>query len=208
MNVYDISWPITPDMTAYKDKKTVTFESVKEFDRDGVRESIIRMSAHSGTHIDAPAHFLKQGHTISQIPCIDTSGLCKVFDLTQVSDAISQEHLKSLDIQEGDIVLFKTKNSYLLATASFRHDFVYVDASAARFLADKKIKAVGIDYLGIERNQPNHETHITLMENNVMIIEGLRLDHVAAGTFFLWCVPLAVVGLEAAPARALLIEDK
>jgi arylformamidase len=74
-------------------------------------------------------------------------------------------------------------------------------------LAEKKIKAVGIDYLGIERNQPNHETHTVLMSNEITIIEGLRLDHVPEGQFFLWCVPLAVIGLEAAPARALLIQE-
>lgn len=207
MNVYDISWPISPAMTAYKDRKTVSFEQIKEFEQDGVRESIIRLSSHTGTHIDAPAHFLKDGSPVDQIPCIDASGLCKVFDLSSVSSAISRTDLESLDINEEDIVLFKTKNSLLSPTDPFMPDFVYVDESAARYLAEKKIKAVGIDYLGIERNQPNHETHTVLMEQGITIIEGLRLDQIPMGTFFLWCVPLAIIGLEAAPARALLIQE-
>jgi arylformamidase len=207
MNLYDISWPITPDMTAYKDKKTVSFERVKEFDEHGVRESIITLGSHTGTHIDAPAHFLRDGQTIDQTMITDISGLCSVFDLSAVEHAISRVDLEMLNIKEGDIVLFKTRNSLLSPTAPFVPDFIYVDASAAAYLAEKKIKAVGIDYLGIERNQSNHETHTVLMSNEITIIEGLRLDHVPEGQFFLWCVPLAVIGLEAAPARALLIQE-
>ena len=80
-------------------------------------------------------------------------------------------------------------------------------ASGAEHLADLGVKAVGIDYLGIERNQPDHATHTTLLENEVAIIEGLRLEHVEPGVYFLCCFPLAVQGLESAPARAVLMQD-
>ena len=207
MNLYDISWPITPEMTGYKDKKSVSFEQVKNFEQDNVRESIIHLSSHAGTHIDAPAHFIKNGKTIEQISITDFSGPCKVFDLTHLPESISRENLLDLDIQKSDIILFKTKNSTLAPTDKFNPNFIYLDHSGAQYLADKNIQTIGIDYLGIERNQPNHETHTILMHNNITIIEGLRLDHVPAGLFFLWCMPLAIIGLEAAPARAILIQE-
>lgn len=207
MNLYDISWPISPDMTAYKDKKTVVFEVVKEFERDGVRESVIRLSSHTGTHIDAPIHFLKDGHAINQMMITNFSGTCTVVDLCHVSESISRADLEPLGIKENDIILFKTKNSMLGSTEKFAPNFIYLNTSGAQYLVEQKIKAVGIDYLGIERSQPNHETHTLLMNNYVTIIEGLRLGHVPSGQFFLWCVPLAVIGLEAAPARALLIQE-
>lgn len=207
MNLYDISWPITPEMTAYKDKKTVSFEIVKNFEEDGVRESIITLSSHTGTHIDAPAHFLSDGQFVDNNLITNFSGSCTVFDLSHITESISRTDLENLVINEGDIILFKTKNSLLSPTEKFVPDFIYLNESGATYLAEKKIKTVGIDYLGIERNQPNHETHMVLMSNNITIIEGLRLDHVPPGQFFLWCVPLAIIGLEAAPARALLIQE-
>ena len=207
MTIYDISWPISPYMTAYKDKKTVTFNWTKEFEQDHVRESIITLSSHSGTHIDAPAHFLREGAPINHVSITTFSGPCTIFDMTHVHEAISHNDLASLPINKETIILFKTKNSSLEPTAPFNPQFVYLDASGAAYLAEKQIQAVGIDYLGIERNQPNHETHTTLMNNNIAIIEGLRLDHVTPGSYFLWCTPLAIVGLEAAPARAVLIQE-
>ena len=84
---------------------------------------------------------------------------------------------------------------------------MYVNASAARYLVEQSIRAVGIDYLGIERNQPDHETHKAFMQRNIPIVEGLRLEQVPSGTYFLWCLPLKMPGLDGAPARALLIEQ-
>ncbi|HEV2600935.1 MAG TPA: cyclase family protein [Candidatus Babeliales bacterium] len=207
MKLYDISWPITPDVTEYKDKKTVALEQVKTFERDNVRESIIHLGSHTGTHIDAPSHFLKDGATIDQMPFTATIGFCRVLDLQTVLDVITRADLERFEIQADDIVLCKTANSMHDCTQPFASQFIYLDGSAAEYLVSKKVKAVGIDYLGIERNQPNHETHMVLMQHDIAVIEGLRLGHVPAGSFFLWCVPLAVVGLEAAPARAILIEE-
>jgi arylformamidase len=109
-------------------------------------------------------------------------------------------------IYAGDIILLKTANSSLGATALFNPSFVYLEASGAHYLQEKKIKAVGIDYLGIERAQPAHETHLQLMEHGITIIEGLRLQHVKQGRYLVCCLPLNAVGIEAAPARAVLIE--
>jgi arylformamidase len=206
MKIYDISWPISSATTAYKDRKTVNFESVKSFDADGVRESKITMGAHTGTHVDAPSHFMRDGKTIDQLDLSQLIGRCKVFDFSAVSDGITRDHVENLTISAGDIVLFKTRNSATQATDAYNPNFIYITASGAQCLVDRKIRAVGIDYLGIERGQEGHQTHDLLFKYNITIIEGLRLDAIKQGTYFLCCLPLYTIGIEAAPARAVLIE--
>jgi len=205
MKIIDISWPLTPTTTAYKDNKTIAFNTVKTVARDGACESVITLSCHSGTHVDAPAHFIADGATIEHAPLERFTGPCKVIDLTSVANAITAADLQPFDIEEGDIIIIKTTNSTLSATAPFKKDFVYLHASAAAHLVDCGIDLVGFDYLGIERDQPKHETHLMLMEADVMIVEGLRLAHVKPGDYLFVCLPLATVGLEAAPARAILV---
>jgi arylformamidase len=208
VKIIDISWPISSATTGYKDKKVVAFTDVKHFAQDGVRETDIQVSSHTGTHVDAPAHFLKDGKTIDQISLDRLIGQAIVLDCTDVTDAITREHLLSHDaiINKNDIVLLKTTNSATQPTEKFTPHFIYLHVSGAQYLAEKQIKAVGIDYLGIERSQPEHETHTTLFHHDVVIIEGLRLEHVQPGRYEFYCLPLNVIGLEAAPARAILVE--
>ena len=203
MKYIDISWPITPKMTAYKNRgDNVFFEETKTWDGDQARETSITMGLHTGTHIDAPSHMLAQGDSLT----LDSAviGSCQVLDMTDVEDSITVDDLLKHELK-ADKILFKTSNSSLNDTAQFDYNFVYLSHSAANYLVEQNIKAVGIDYLGIERNQPNHETHITLLNSGVRVIEGLRLGHVKAGTYELFCLPLAIIGFEAAPARALLL---
>jgi arylformamidase len=204
MNLIDISWPLSPEMTAYKDRTVVEFTATKTYDQDGVRESVIRLGAHSGTHIDAPAHFLSAGTTVDQLALMTINGPCTVIDCTTVTDCITAQFLQTQSINRDDRILLKTRNSFLAHNNRFNSTFVYLDALAAAYLVQCGIQAVGIDYLGIERAQPGHETHSTLMHNGITIIEGLRLAHVNAGPYELICLPLAIVELEAAPARAVL----
>lgn len=208
MKIIDISWPISTATTGYKDKKIVNFEETRNFAKDGVRESVITLSSHTGTHVDAPAHFLQDGLTIDQMDPERFIGPCVVLDLTDVSPetGITEEHLEQFDLEEGDLVLLKTSNSFRNPTEKFDPHFVFLEASGARYLAELGVGLVGIDYLGIERNQPHHDTHRALMEGDVAIVEGLRLGHVQQGEYFLVCLPLNIVGLEAAPARAILVD--
>jgi arylformamidase len=208
MKAIDISWPISARMTTYKDTHDVSIETKKTFEAHGVRESCLSLPAHAGTHIDAPSHFIKNGPTVDALELEYTMGECKVLDFTDVVDKITDEHLSMYDIEFEDIILLKTKNSSLKPDAPFKKDFVYLDESGARYLADIGIRAVGIDYLGIERDQPDHATHVTLMLADVVIIEGLRLGHVEQDLYSLVCLPLAVQGAEAAPARAILFAEE
>lgn len=206
MKILDISWPISTAITGYKDKHVVNFEDVKHFVVDNARETNICLSSHTGTHVDAPSHFLKDGKTIEEVHLERLVGPCKVLDLMHVQEKITRDDIQDYDIQEHDIVLFKTSNSMYHATDKFSPQFVYLEVSGAEYLAQKKVKAVGIDYLGIEHSQPGHLTHRTLMHADVIIIEGLRLGHVEPGVYQFICLPLYIIGLEAAPARAILMK--
>jgi len=209
MKIIDISWPISSATTGYKDRTVVKFDEISNFLKDGVRETNIHLSAHTGTHIDAPSHFLRDGKAIDQVDLSQFIGRCKVLDLTDVSEQITRNCLVNYEgkINEGDIVLLKTSNSTKIATDKFSPHFVYLEFTGAEYLKEKKVKSVGIDYLGIERSQSGHPTHITLMHADIGIIEGLRLRSVKEGAYFFVCLPLNIIGIEAAPARAVLISD-
>jgi arylformamidase len=189
----DISWPIAADMTTYKDRDDI------ELTNTGMR-----CNYHVGTHVDAPAHFIAGGKTIDQIAVDKFYGMCRVLDMTHKEEKITREDLVDCVILEHEIIILKTYNSDLPATGPFVFDFVYLDASGAQYLAEKNIKAVGIDYLGIERSQPDHATHKTLLAKEILIIEGLRLAGVISGEYNFFCFPLFVQGADAAPARAVL----
>lgn len=207
MKIIDISWPLFEGMTEYRDKNTVRLQSERNFEEHDVRLTHIAMSNHTGTHVDAGSHFIKDGKTIDQYDLNQLCGKAKVIDCTQVEKHITADDLKDHEINEGDIILFKTKNSALKNDAPFNHDFIFVETSAAEYLRDKKIKAVGLDYPGFEFNQDGHPSHHAMLDNDIPIIEGLRLAHVEPGEYFLICLPLAFQGIDGAPARAILIQE-
>ncbi len=203
--IFDLSWPLDTTTTSYKNNKPLTITQLKDFERDGVRDSNITLNSHAGTHIDAPAHFLKNGSTCDQIPLNTLIGKCTVLDLTNVTSHITANDLLPYQhsLTQGARILLKTNNSSSVYNDPFNFEFIYLAKDAAQLLANAHIALVGIDYLGIERAQPNHETHSILMENNIVIVEGLRLAALTAGNYHLICLPLATKNLEAAPARVI-----
>jgi len=207
MQIIDISWPITAQMTAYKDRSVVQIKPTKTFAQDQAREAIVTLGTHTGTHVDAPTHFIEDGETVDQVSLEKLIGRCRVLDLQNVQGGITRKDLAQHTIIPGEIILLKTTNSLLSDAQLFDPEFVYLAHSGAQYLVESKIKAVGIDYLGIERNQPAHKTHIELLKHEIPIIEGLRLALVDVGIYQFICLPLNMPGLEAAPARALLLID-
>ena len=205
--IIDISWPISTATTGYKNKQVVSVTDVKHFVADGVRETMVTLSSHTGTHVDAPSHFLRDGKTIDEIALERLCGQSKVLDCITVPEMITRDHLKAFEINQDDIILLKTANSLREPTESFDPHFIYLSADGAAYLEECKVRAVGIDYLGIERNQPDHATHVILMRANIVVIEGLRLGHVVEGVYTMICLPIKMIGTEAAPARAVLIES-
>ncbi|RMD58499.1 cyclase family protein [Candidatus Woesearchaeota archaeon] len=206
MKLIDISWTISTKMTTYKNKqsKKPGIKQTRSLERGAV-EHRVRLDSHCGTHVDAPAHMLR-GKTIDQISLEKLCGPCKVFEI-KTEGKIDKSQVERLDIKKGDIVLFKTPNSQSSETAKFKPEFTYLGEDAANYLSKKKVKSVGIDYLGIERSQKGHPTHKTLLKSGIPIIEGLRLRGAKPGKYKLFCLPLKIKAGDAAPARAILIRE-
>lgn len=206
MRIYDISMSIFYDMPVYKRKvsKRPVVKVESDFTSGSVYETRLEMNMHTGTHIDMPLHILENGATIDALDLHKVVRPCKVFDFKHVEEKISEEYLTAKNIREGDFILLKTKNSYL---DILEDEYIYLDKAGAEYLRDKKITGVGIDALGIERSQPDHETHKALLGAGIVIIEGLRLKEVEEDEYLMVAAPLRIAGSEAAPVRALLIKD-
>lgn len=203
--IYDISMPITLDMPVYKGKESkrpqITVES--DFQTGTVYESRISLNLHTGTHLDRTLHMMEGGNTIETLDLSQVVTPCRVIDLTRVSEKITEQDLISKEIKEGEFLLLKTKNSF---EDILEKNFIYLDSSGAKYLAGFKLKGIGIDALGIERDQPGHETHLQLMEVGTQVLEGLRLKEIEEGEYLLIAAPIPIVGAEAAPVRALLLQ--
>ncbi|UHA71844.1 cyclase family protein [Paenibacillus sp. 481] len=202
--LYDISMTIEQGMQVYKNKeeKQPIINNVQNFSNAKAYESRIDIDVHCGTHVDAPLHMLEDGDTIETIGLDQLVGHARVLDLTHVQEGISKADLEPFGLQKGDWVLFKTRNSL---SEEFDFEFVYLKDDGAQYLIELGVKGVGTDGLGIERAQPDYTTHRPLFKNNIIIVEGLRLKEVEQGTYFMVIAPLKLTGIEAAPARALLI---
>ena len=202
----DISVPLVSGMVHWPDNPPVQIERMLSIAKgDAANVSRLSMGAHTGTHMDAPVHFIAGGAGIETMPFEATIGPAR---LIEISDpvAITAAELERHAIQSGERLLFKTSNSARgWGSATFLEDFVYIAQDAARYLAARGVRTVGVDYLsvgGFRVDGP--ETHAALLGAGVWIIEGLDLSHVSAGTYDLLCLPLKIVGGDGAPARALL----
>ncbi|MBE3576832.1 MAG: cyclase family protein [Limnochordales bacterium] len=204
--LYDISRPIYPGMLVWKDKpeKAPCFTTSREHPR----ETRLSFDSHSGTHVDAPLHMIPGGAPINQVALERFVGSCRVVDLTHIEEKITRADLESVDALDPlvprDFVLLKTRNSWQIAPP-FDQRFVYLARDGAEFLAERGVRGVGIDSLGIERDQPGYPSHRCLLVAGIPIIEGLYLARVPAGRYFLVAAPLPLVGIDAAPARVFLI---
>jgi arylformamidase len=204
IKIYDISMPITHSMPVYKGKedKRPVISVDRDFTTSTAYETRLEMNLHTGTHLDTPKHMISSGYMLEEFDLSKVITACKVFDLTDVKDKITDKDLMRLDIKEGDFILLKTRNSY---EDILENDFISVDKDGAGYLAKLKIKGVGIDSLGIERGQPDHETHISLFNADIVILEGLMLKDIEEGEYMLHAAPINIPGAEAAPVRAYLL---
>ncbi|WP_308636035.1 cyclase family protein [Paenibacillus silvisoli] len=203
--IYDISMTIQSSMQVFNDNesKLPKFTNTSNHDNgQAVYETRLDMDVHCGTHVDAPLHMLKDGETIETIGLEQLIGHARVVDLTHCEAFITRADLEKLNLQRNEWVLFKTRNSF---TEEFDFNFVFLREDGARYLVELGIRGLGTDALGIERAQADFPTHRSLFRNNIIIVEGLRLKDVPAGTYFMAIAPLKLAGLDAAPARAFLI---
>jgi len=206
-NIIDISRRIYPGMVLWPGDAGVQINrqaSIKSGDICNL--SSINMGLHTGTHIDAPLHFIDEGEDVSSRNLSRFMGFAKVFELN-VKECITADDIKSLSIDEDDIVLFKTVNGLIPEEADFVKYYVYIDASAAKWLIDKKVKTVGIDYLSVDNFYlEDSPVHRIFLSQGVGIIEGLQLKDVKEGRYFLSCLPLRIDGVDGCPVRAVLVE--
>ena len=202
MKIHDVTGTIYEGMTVYKDKPEKQ-PKLNQLTNGYVTETRLEMDVHTGTHIDAPLHMTVDGETFESLPLQDLVGQCKVLDLTGVESGISKADLEGFELEKGDFILFKTKNSF---EETFNFDFIFLAKDGAEYLSELGIRGIGIDALGIERSQEGHPTHKTLFAHDIIIIEGLRLKEVEQGEYFMVAAPLKLVGTDASPARVLLFE--
>jgi arylformamidase len=175
----------------------------------GDTATVSRMSlgVHTGTHMDAPVHFIRDGESIDQIPLDATVGRARVIPIRDTK-SIKPEELTEYSIQNGERILFKTVNSdHAWQTDDFREDFVFISKEAAAYLVECGIRSVGVDYLSVGGfREDGPETHETLLSAGIWIIEGLDLNGGEPGDYELICLPLRLIGSDGSPARAILRE--
>jgi len=173
--------------------------------------SSITLGSHTGTHIDAPAHAVAGALTLDKIPLSNFIGPCWVLDFSKedgnksVTKEMLENKLKDKNIEKGERILLKTKNS-LRGFKEFYDDYVYLDGDAADYLGSLSVLLVGIDALSIKaRGGSDHRPHTSLLAKNIPIVEGLDLVSVKEGKYELVCLPLNFTDIDGAPARAVLI---
>jgi len=207
MPIYDITVPIRTNMPVYEGDPGVKIDAWSAFAKgDSSNVSMLNFGAHTGTHVDAPAHFIEGANTIDKLPLEVLIGPARVIRVPEDLTEIDSAFLSGCDLDGVERVLFRTRNSGFW-DQSFRKDFTHLLPEAAALLVAKGVKLAGCDYLSIEKfHSGHHRTHLTLLANGVVIVEGLNLAAVPAGDYELICLPLKIAdgSGDGAPARAVL----
>ncbi len=204
MQIYDVTVPVHPRMPVYPGDPPVVLEPRAQMSKgDPANVCYCGMGTHTGTHVDAPFHFIETGRKLHEIPLNLMVGRARVVEVT--SRKIDVETLSRLDLGEHIRVLFKTRNSQLWQQEAFSPDYVFITPEAAAKLVANGVKLVGIDYLSVEEyGSETFPTHVELLSNGVVILEGLDLRAVDAGDYELLCLPLKLMDSDGAPARVIL----
>ena len=208
MEIKDVTVVIRPDMAVWPGDDPVKLSREKKIeDGKNANVSSLSLSVHTGTHIDAPFHFLQDGYTVEKIPMELLIGEAQVVNISEEYRSINEVVLENAKIKAGITrVLFRTANSnhWEKHGNEFMKDFVAISEDGARWLVNHGIKTVGIDYLSIAPFGNSRPTHKVLLTAKVLIIEGLNLANVDPGISTLYCFPLKLKGSDGAPARVVL----
>jgi arylformamidase len=209
LKIYDCSVTLREGMPIYPGDPGYEREVVSSVaEGDSATNSVLHMGVHTGTHVDGLAHMVRDAATIDQVPLDVFVGPARVVRV-DTTEAVTAKLLEPHDWAGVQRVLFKTPNSGKLEHLDdFVEDFVHLDGSAGRFLADLgTIRLVGVDYLSVDKlHSGDHPAHMALMHEGISIIEGLDLEDVPPGDYTLFCGPLKIQGGDGAPARVLLVE--
>jgi len=205
MKLIDVSVPLDSTLPTYPRNTPFTLEAIKRrANGDSSNLSTLHMSAHGGTHVDAPRHFFDDGAGTEALPLEMLCGRARVIEVTS-RKAITAEDLERLNLSEDLRLLIKTHNSRLWGDATFHEDYIGVSESGAKHLVGHGVKVVGVDYLSVESyGTPGAPAHHVLLGAGTIVIEGLNLRDVEPGVYEMYCLPLAIVGSDGAPARVVL----
>ncbi len=211
MNLIDISLTLHPDLPVWPGDAPVMLERVRSIAEGNTsNDTRLRCSVHTGTHVDAPCHFLENGTSADQLPQDVLVGPAAVVAIED-TEVITPNDLMDRNLP-GDTrrLLIRTPNSELWSDPShrFHRDFVALNPAAAQWVVDQGIRLIGVDYLSVQRySDTNAATHRILLKAGVVIVEGLDLRGVRPGSYELMCLPMKLAGSDGAPARAILIEE-
>lgn len=208
MRTYDISLTISPEMPIWPGDPKVVLDRIGKIE-EGANANVskVNMSVHTGTHVDAPYHFLQNGKTVEQLPLKVLTGRAYVLHLSEV-DAITAEVLEGSGIPPRTRrVLFRTRNSDLWKkqVTEFQTGYVGLSSDGADYLVNRGVKLIGVDYLSVAPYNKTKATHEILLKAGVVIVEGLNLSEITQGRYALYCLPLKIAGCDGAPARAILV---
>ena len=202
----DISVPLKDGMAHWPGDPPISISRVKDMAQgDAVNLSMISMGVHSGTHVDAPLHFINGGKGVDEIPLTTIVGRARVIEIRD-AESIKPDELYEHRIRRGERILFKTRNSSRVWQRNeFVEDFVFLSVDAAEFLVGCGVRVVGVDYLSVgSYSHGGSDIHRILLGGGIWIIEGLDLSAVAPGRYHLICLPLKIIQGDGAPARAIL----
>jgi arylformamidase len=205
----DVTATLDPATTpVYEGDAPLRFQFLKDMRKgDGFTLSVLSLGAHSGTHIDAPMHFIRDGASIDRIPLEPLIGAARVIDIPDGVQAINATELNRHQWRGAHRVIFRTRSSVRgwMKSPTFHRDFAYIAPDAAQLLADAGVQLVGIDYISAEQfGSPAPRTHQILLGKGIPIVEGLALERISAGDYDVIVLPLKVAGHEGAPARAVM----
>lgn len=210
MKIHDVTVPISAGVPIYAGDPIVSMSQAKSIaDGNTANVSQLAFGVHTGTHVDAPNHFLDGTKRVHEIDPSKLIGPCRVIEIAE--DVVSIEPKDIGELNNAERVLFKTRNSdfWSQPELGFRRDYSYLSPETARMLVEKGVVLVGIDYLSIEKGgSPAHPVHTALLENEVVILEGVDLRGIRPGDYEIICSPLKYVGAggDGSPARTFLIE--
>ena len=203
--LYDVSVPLAAGLPAYPGNPEFELQPVKRI-AAGASSNVSRIviGTHSGTHVDAPRHFFDDGGGVDAMRLEVLLGPARVLEFER-ADGITMEDLEASPLDGDERILLKTRNSSRWNEPQFYQDYAYLAESGARYLVDRGVRLVGIDYLSIEQfKKPGAPAHRALLSAGLIIIEGLNLSGVAPGIYEMYCLPLPVTGADGAPARVVL----
>jgi arylformamidase len=204
-DIIDISLPITSEMAIWPGDPRPECIRITTINGEGMQVSQLTLSTHTGTHLDAPRHFIPDGRTVDLLDPGALVGLCRVIEVKSAEGHISRADLQGFELRAGERVLLKTRNSHQPAGQRFRPDFAALQPGAADYVCEQEVALVGIDGPSIDAwSASDFPCHKRLLRADILVIENLVLRHVMPGIYGLIAAPLNLIGADGCPIRALL----